>query len=87
MKTSKIMLALWLALGAGLLAFGDFDQSKAMVWGLGLLIVAWNRLDSRRQGYTASVRFLGMEASVRNPERRGEGDVPSQDPGDTESET
>jgi hypothetical protein len=62
-KTSKLMLAVWLALG-GALALRGVGEFEAAVWALGAVITVWNRLDSRAKGYKASVSVAGVEASV-----------------------
>jgi hypothetical protein len=63
-KTSKLALAFWLALGAAILISGRADAPGGSMWALGLLVCAWNRIDSRAKGYRASVKVGGVEASV-----------------------
>jgi hypothetical protein len=63
-RTSKIILGLWLALGAFLLLRGGVGTYDGMLWTAGLAAAAWNRIDSRTKGYKLSVGSPGG-ASVR----------------------
>ena len=79
MRTSKILLMAWMAAGLGLLFAGKAQGQAAIVWIAGLAALVWNRLDSRRNGYKATVRVHGVEASIETgantpePEPEGSG--------------
>lgn len=63
MRTSKLLLFGWLALGAALLLRGDFSGAP-FVWALGLAAAAWNRLDSRKRSYKVGLKTSQGEVTV-----------------------
>ena len=63
MRTSKLLLFGWLALGAALLLRGDFSGAP-FVWALGLAAAAWNRLDSRKRSYKVGLKTSQGEVIV-----------------------
>ena len=67
-RTSKILLIVWLALGAGLLAFTEVGPYELGFWGSGLAVLVWNRIDSRGKAYKFSVHAPGgVGASIEGP--------------------
>jgi hypothetical protein len=67
-KTSKIVLAVWLAASLALLFLKDVGWPMAAVLLAGFLVLVWNRVDSRRHGYKIDVRAQGYGVSIQAPD-------------------
>jgi hypothetical protein len=59
MRTSKIALLGWTALGVWLLLNGELGSEKLAIYLAVLGVLVWNRIDSRKRGYRVSLSGLG----------------------------
>jgi hypothetical protein len=83
MKTSKIYLFIWLLLGIALLIFTKISTNHLVLYLTGLVVLLWNRLDSRGRAYKFQVHGPGgsritLSADDENAFEVGEGNLRSE---------
>jgi hypothetical protein len=58
-RTSKLFLFLWTAMGLILLWSGRTGRNDLIIYLSVLAVLVWNRIDSRRRGYSMTLKTLG----------------------------
>jgi hypothetical protein len=74
MKTSKILLLVWLLAGGVLLFVADVTLYVLILWLAGLVSLVWNRIDSRAKAYRFTVNGPSGVGVTLSSE--GEAEVP-----------
>jgi hypothetical protein len=71
-RTSKVLLVGWIVVGATVLLTSDLTSNHALIYGLTLVAVVWNRIDSRTKGYRLSLSGPGgVAVKLERPDEEG----------------
>jgi hypothetical protein len=74
LRTSKLLLLVWLLAGGFMLFAVDVTLHLLILWLSGLAALVWNRVDSRARGYRFSVTGPGGAGLSLSARGAGAGD-------------
>jgi hypothetical protein len=81
LRTSKLLLLLWILAGGVLLFVADVTLYVLILWMAGLVSLMWNRIDSRARAYAFTFRGPQGVSVTLSTDGDGEAEEPKKEPG------